>query len=69
MKFFSILVAAVSLVGVSCERHEFEGPNGTKQLNEPHAAAASASEHRAVGRTTPAGGADHAEHPEKKAEH
>ena len=67
MKFFSILVAAVSLVGVSCERHEFEGPNGTKQLNEPHGAAS--SEHGAAGHTTPAGGEDHAEHPEKKAEH
>ncbi len=67
MKFFSILVAIVSLVGVSCERHEFEGPNGTKQLNEPHGAAS--SEHRAVRRTTPAGGEDHAGHPEEKAAH
>jgi hypothetical protein len=67
MKFFSILVAAVSLVGVSCERHEFEGPNGTKQLNEPHGAASSG--HQAVGHTTPAGGGDHAEHPEKKTGH
>ncbi len=40
MKFFSILLVAVSVFAVSCERHEFEGPNGTKQLNEPHGAAA-----------------------------
>ncbi len=38
MKSFSFLVVAVSLLGVSCERHEFEGPNGTKQLHEHHAA-------------------------------
>lgn len=69
MKVFSILAVTVSLFGVSCERHEFEGPVGTKQLNEPHAAAASASEHRAVGRTNPAAGEDHSGHPEKKAEH
>lgn len=40
MKFFSILLVAVPLVAVSCERHEFEGPDGTKQLNQPHGAAA-----------------------------
>ena len=38
MKFFSLLVVAVSVFGISCERHEFEGANGTKQLNEHHAA-------------------------------
>ena len=38
MKSFSILLVAVSLLGVSCERHEFDGPNGTKQLHEHHAA-------------------------------
>lgn len=36
MKLFSLMLAAASLVTVSCERHEFEGPNGTKQLNEHH---------------------------------
>ena len=40
MKSFSILLVTVSLFAVSCERHEFEGPQGTKQLNENHAAAA-----------------------------
>lgn len=44
MKFFSILLVAVSLLGVSCERHEFEGPDGTKQLHEHHAAAGSHEE-------------------------
>ena len=39
MKFFSVFLVAVSLLGVSCERHEFEGANGTKQLHGHHAAA------------------------------
>ena len=38
MKFFSILLVAVSVFAVSCERHEFEGPDGTKQLSEHHGA-------------------------------
>jgi len=38
MKLFSLFFAAVSLFAVSCERHEFDGPNGTKQLHEHHAA-------------------------------
>ena len=36
MKRFSLLILAVAMLGVSCERHEFDGPNGTKQLNEKH---------------------------------
>jgi hypothetical protein len=38
MKLFSLLLVAVALSGVSCERHEFEGPDGTKQLHEQHPA-------------------------------
>ncbi|MCX6846655.1 MAG: hypothetical protein NTU84_08885 [Verrucomicrobia bacterium] len=35
MKCFSFLILVVTcLVGISCERHEFEGPNGTKQLHK-----------------------------------
>lgn len=34
MKLFSLLIVAVAFASVSCERHEFEGPNGTKQLHE-----------------------------------
>jgi hypothetical protein len=60
MKFFSFLLVAVSLVAVSCERHDFEGPDGTKQLNQPHGAAAHSAHD---------GGEDHSVHPEKKAEH
>lgn len=60
MKFFPFLLVAVSLVAVSCERHDFEGPDGTKQLNQPHGAAA----HGAHGDSE-----DHSEHPEKKAAH
>jgi len=51
MKLFSLLVVVVAMSGVSCERHEFEGPNGTKQLHE-HAASHGEA-------------ADHAEKPEK----
>ena len=35
MKCFSSLILVVAcFVGISCERHEFEGPNGTKQLHK-----------------------------------
>jgi len=53
MKFFSIFVVAVSVFGVSCERHEFEGPNGTKQLNEHHVASGA---HEEAGETPAAHG-------------
>ncbi|MEO5713971.1 MAG: hypothetical protein ABIT37_10840 [Luteolibacter sp.] len=56
MKFFPILLVAVSVFGVSCERHEFEGPDGTKQLHEHHGA--HPAEHAEAG----------AEHAEKAAE-
>ena len=36
MKLFTLLLVAVAMSGVSCERHEFDGPNGTKQLNPSH---------------------------------
>lgn len=36
MKLFSLLILLVAMLGISCERHEFDGPNGTKQLNEKH---------------------------------
>ena len=39
MKFLTIPLVAVFLVGVSCERHDFEGPDGTKQLNMKHGGA------------------------------
>jgi hypothetical protein len=48
MKFLSILIMAVAVCAISCERHEFEGPDGTRQLHEKHGAHA----------------ADHDEHPE-----
>ncbi|RYD21387.1 MAG: hypothetical protein EOP88_11570 [Verrucomicrobiaceae bacterium] len=38
MKSLSILLVAISVFAVSCERHEFEGPDGTKQLHEHHGA-------------------------------
>jgi len=33
-RFSSLILVLVCLVGISCERHEFEGPNGTKQLHK-----------------------------------
>jgi hypothetical protein len=36
MKFLPMLLAAASLFAVSCERHEFEGEHGTKQLHSGH---------------------------------
>lgn len=62
MKLFSLLLVAVALSGVSCERHEFEGPDGTKQLHEQHAA--SGGEH-----ATGAAHAAPAEHEEKAPAH
>lgn len=38
MKSLSILLVTVSVFAVSCERHEFDGPDGTKQLHEHHGA-------------------------------
>jgi hypothetical protein len=66
MKIFSILLVAVSVSAVSCERHEFEGPNGTKQLNEPHGAAAHGA---AAGHEEHPAAAGETAHPEKKAAH
>lgn len=55
MKLFSILLVAVSLVGISCERHEFDGPDGTSQLHKSHSGG---GHHEAAGHdehaTTPA---------------
>jgi hypothetical protein len=63
MKSFSIMLAGLSLFAVSCERHEFEGPDGTKQIHEHHAAPH--DEHAEAGAAHGA----HEEHAEKKAAH
>lgn len=34
MKVLCSFVIAVSVFGVSCERHEFEGPEGSRRLHE-----------------------------------
>ena len=39
MKRILPLLPLVIVLGPSCERHEFEGPNGTKQLHEHHGSA------------------------------
>jgi hypothetical protein len=36
MKFLLLTLAAACAFCLSCERHEFEGANGTKQLHEAH---------------------------------
>jgi hypothetical protein len=59
MKLFSLMLAAGSLLAVSCERHEFEGPQGTKQLNESHAKHGESAGHGDQEKP--------AEHPEKAA--
>lgn len=38
MKFLLLSLAAACVCSISCERHEFEGSNGTKQLQESHGA-------------------------------
>jgi hypothetical protein len=62
MKSFSVLLVAVSLFAVSCERHEFEGPDGTKQLHQHHGKSSGHGEDKAHA-------TKHADHAEKKAAH
>ncbi|MEI7910736.1 MAG: hypothetical protein WCK77_13955 [Verrucomicrobiota bacterium] len=38
MKFLLLTLAAACTLSLSCERHEFEGKDGTKQLQESHGA-------------------------------
>ena len=38
MKLATLLFVAGALAGISCERHDFDGPNGTRQLHERAAA-------------------------------
>ncbi len=34
-----LLLALFGGLFLSCERHEFDGPDGTRKLNEPHPSA------------------------------
>ena len=36
MKLLLLTLASACALSLSCERHEFEGKDGTKQLHEPH---------------------------------
>jgi hypothetical protein len=36
MKRVPMLLAAIAFALGACERHEFEGPDGTKRLSEQH---------------------------------
>jgi hypothetical protein len=56
MKLLSVLLVAVSVFAVSCERHEFEGPDGTKQLHVHHG---SPSQHGAAKEVHAADKAEH----------
>ena len=38
MKYLLMTLATACALTISCERHEFEGKHGTKQLHEPHGA-------------------------------
>jgi hypothetical protein len=64
MKLFSALLLAISFCAVSCERHEFEGPDGTKQLHQHHAAGAGHGDGHGADKGH---GEKHGEHAEKKA--
>ena len=44
MKLFSVLLVTVATATISCERQKFEGPDGTKQLNQAHGAGAAHEE-------------------------
>jgi len=44
MKFLPMLLMAASVFAVSCERHDFDGEHGTRQINEPHGLHAVGSE-------------------------
>jgi len=44
MKFLPMLLMAASVFAVSCERHDFDGEHGTRQINEPHGAHAAGHE-------------------------
>lgn len=65
MKSLSILLVAVSVFAVSCERHEFEGPDGTKQLHEHHGAGHGDSHGDEAHGDDHAGHDDHGKHEEK----
>jgi hypothetical protein len=45
MKRISLLLVAAALLGVSCERHEFDGPDGTRRLHEHHSSHGGADHH------------------------
>lgn len=36
MKLPVLLIVTAAMIGVSCERHEFDGEYGTRQLHEHH---------------------------------
>lgn len=61
MKLFSMLIVVVSMFAVSCEKHQFDGPDGTKQLNEEHGAGAAHDDH--------AEATEDSKHPEPQAGH
>lgn len=68
MKLFSLLLVAVAAGAVSCERHEFDGPDGTRQFHEHHKAGDSHADHSNVDRHGSHSNGEHAQ-PVDKAAH
>ena len=46
MKLISLWLVMVAVAGVSCERHAFDGPAGTRQLHEHEGRAADPAENQ-----------------------
>lgn len=53
MKSLALLALVIAFGLGACERHEFNGPNGTRQLHEHHGSHDS-GEHHAEGEEAPA---------------
>jgi len=61
MKRVSMLLAAVAFALGACERHEFEGPDGTKRLS-PGDHAAHSNEKKSDGKSAEGEKSDKTEH-------
>lgn len=53
MRALLMTLAAACACSLSCERHDFEGEDGTKQLHQPHGAHAVGNAHHAQGDPAP----------------
>lgn len=62
MKRVLMLLTAIAFATGACERHEFEGPDGTKRLSERHEQAAPAKEIKDKGQAAEGGPSEKADH-------